>query len=112
MDLGKPSPTEGKGQCSYVNQHGSYQQQHHPNYQYHLQPVFDGLLALNDNKMQVDHKTGGSLPNDFWANVAETVNTLEEDNATALQVVMSEEDAHYDEVVDLDLQSSGRNSTS
>jgi hypothetical protein len=29
---------------------------------------------------------------------------LEEDDATALQVVMSEEDAHYDEVVDLDLE--------
>jgi hypothetical protein len=64
----------------------------------------DGLLALNDNKTWVDHETGGSLPNDFWANVAETVNSLEEGDATALQVVMSEEDAHYDEVVDLDLE--------
>jgi hypothetical protein len=62
------------------------------------------LLALNGNKMRVDHETGGSLPNDFWANVTETVNSLEEDDATALQVVMSEEDAHCDEVVDLDLE--------
>ena len=64
----------------------------------------DGLLALNDNKTRADHESGRSLPNDFWANVAETVNILEEDDSTALQVVMSEDNPYYNEVVDLDLE--------
>lgn len=63
----------------------------------------DDLLTLNDIKTRVDHETG-NLPQDFWANVAEAVNSLEEDDDTALEVVMSEEDAHYEDVMDSALE--------
>jgi hypothetical protein len=64
----------------------------------------DDLVALNDIKKRNDHETPGSLPKDFWANVAESFNSLEEDDDTALKVVMSEADPHYEEVLDLVLE--------
>ena len=62
----------------------------------------DSFLALNDIKNRVDHETGG-LPNDFWADVADAVNGASEDNDSPLQVVISEEDCHRDEIMSFDL---------
>jgi hypothetical protein len=63
----------------------------------------DSFLALNDIKNRVDHETGG-MPEDFWADVAEALNGSSEDDNSALEVVLSEEDPHYGEIMQLDLE--------
>jgi hypothetical protein len=62
----------------------------------------DDLLALNDGKNRVDHETGG-MPSDFWAGVTEALNCASDDDATASTVIIAEEDPHYEEVMELDL---------
>ena len=61
----------------------------------------DDLLALNDGKNRVDHETGG-MPSDFWTGVTEALNCASDDDATASTVILSEEDPHYEEVMELD----------
>ena len=63
----------------------------------------DSFLALNDIKNRIDHETGG-LPSNFWADVADAVNGVSEDDDSPLQVVMSEEDMHRTEVLLMDLE--------
>ena len=58
----------------------------------------DSFLALNDIKNRVDHETRG-MPGDFWADVAEALNGSSEDNNSALEIVLSEEDLHYEEIM-------------
>jgi hypothetical protein len=62
----------------------------------------DDLLALNDGKNRVDHETGG-MPSDFWTGVTDALNCASDDDATASTVILSEEDPHYEEVMELDL---------
>jgi hypothetical protein len=64
---------------------------------------FDNFLKLNDIKTQSDHKTGG-LPSNFWCDVAEALNgACKDDKNRALNIVISVEDPHYEELLDLDL---------
>jgi hypothetical protein len=63
---------------------------------------FESFLKLNDIKTRSDHETGG-LPSDFWADVAEALNGDAEDDDSATNIVISLEDPHYDELMDLDL---------
>jgi len=63
---------------------------------------FEDFLKLNDIKTRSDHETGG-LPSDFWADVAEALNGACEDDDSAETIVLSEEDPHYEELLDLDL---------
>jgi hypothetical protein len=62
----------------------------------------DDLLALKHGKNQVNHETGG-MPSDFWAGVTDALNCASDDDATASTVILSEEDPHYEEVMQLDL---------
>ena len=63
----------------------------------------DSFLALNDIKNRVDHETGG-LPNDFWADVADALNGASEDDDSAVQVILSEDDAHRNDIMSMDLE--------
>ena len=67
---------------------------------------FDSLIKLNDIKTCTDHETGG-LPSHFWNDVADALNVSEDDdhnNSCATNIVIiSPEDAHYEELMDLDL---------
>ena len=46
----------------------------------------------------------GRLPSNFWADVADAVNGASEDDDSALQVILSEEDPHRDEIMSMDLE--------
>jgi len=65
---------------------------------------FDSLIKLNDIKTRTDHETGG-LPSHFWNDVADALNVSEDDDDDncATIIVISPEDAHYEELMDLDL---------
>jgi hypothetical protein len=65
---------------------------------------FDNFLKLNHTKTRSNHETGG-LPSNFWCDVAEALNGACEDDNTnsALNIVLSVENPHYDELLDLDL---------
>jgi hypothetical protein len=60
------------------------------------------FCSLNDIKNRVDHGTG-RLPRYFWTNVAEVVNGASEDDDSPLQLVMSEDDIHRNEIMSMDL---------
>jgi hypothetical protein len=63
----------------------------------------DSFLALNDIKTRVDHETGG-LPSDFWSDVADAVNGSSEDDGSALQVIIADDDTHRSEILLMDLE--------
>jgi hypothetical protein len=63
----------------------------------------DSFLRLNDIKNRVDHETH-QLPADFWEDVAEAMNGSVDDDDTALQLVINEDDEHYNELTSLNLQ--------
>lgn len=60
------------------------------------------FLALNDIKKRIDHEVG-MLPNEFWNEVAEAMNGALEDDNSPLDLVISEEDPHYGDLLLLDL---------
>jgi hypothetical protein len=43
------------------------------------------------------------MPSDFWTGVTDALNCASDDDATASTVILSEEDPHYEEVMELDL---------
>lgn len=63
---------------------------------------FETFLKLNDIKKRVDHETG-SMPNNFWDDVAETLNGASEDDESPLLIVVKPTDRHYDELMDVNL---------
>jgi hypothetical protein len=65
-------------------------------------PLLDAFLSLNDIKNRVDHGTG-RLPRYIWTHVAEVVNGASEDDDSPLQLVMSEDDNHRNEIMSMDL---------
>ena len=64
---------------------------------------YDLFLKLNDIKKRKEHEAGG-LPLDFWGDVAEALNGDSEDDQSPLQTLMSPENPHYDELMDLNLE--------
>lgn len=62
----------------------------------------DSYLKLNDAKTRVDHESG-EIPKNFWHDVAESMNGSDNDDDTALKIVLDEDDRHYDEIADVDL---------
>lgn len=64
---------------------------------------FDSFLALNDIKNRLEHETGG-LPKNFWCDVADAYNGASEDDDSALQVIIPEEDPHYNEISLMNLE--------
>ena len=64
--------------------------------------IFELFLKSNDIKTRSNHETGG-LPSRFWADVAEALNGNSEDDNSASNIVISLEDPHYNELMDLDL---------
>ena len=62
----------------------------------------ESFLALNDIKTRVDHETH-DLPKHFWDDVAEAMNGSDDDDSSALEVVLSPQDNHFDEIDSLNL---------
>jgi hypothetical protein len=63
----------------------------------------DSFLKLNDTKTRADHESG-EIPKAFWKEVAEAMNASSDDDGTALQVVIAEDDNHYEEIMSIELQ--------
>lgn len=62
----------------------------------------DSFLTLNDIKTRADHEKG-QLPKNFWADVAEAMNDCDDDDKTAVDIVLNEEDERWEEIHLLDL---------
>jgi len=63
----------------------------------------DSFLALNDSKATVDHETG-EMPHDFWDDVVETMNGSDDDDSSALQLVIEEANDYCGEIKSIDLR--------
>eukprot|EP00980_Cylindrotheca_fusiformis_P016822 scaffold5074_cov99-Cylindrotheca_fusiformis.AAC.4 len=63
----------------------------------------ESFLKLNDSKKRTDYEHGG-LPKDFWEDVAEAMNCSDDDDSTALKLVISEEDEHYEDINSIHLK--------
>ena len=59
-------------------------------------------MQLNDIKTRADHERH-AMPKNFWHDVAEAMNGADDDDSTAVLVVLPVEDGHYEEVAELDL---------
>jgi hypothetical protein len=64
---------------------------------------FESFMELNDIKTRADHELH-EMPKNFWENVADTVNATDDNDTTALLVVLPVEDMHYEEIAVLDLK--------
>ena len=63
----------------------------------------ESFLAVNDIKNRKEHETR-MLPKDFWNDVADALNVVSEDDDSALQLVISEDDLQYEELLLVDLE--------
>ena len=62
----------------------------------------DSFLSLNDAKGRANHETG-DMPKNFWQDVSEAMNGSDDDDNTALQCVIEDDDVHSAEIKLVDL---------
>jgi hypothetical protein len=59
-------------------------------------------MQLNDIKTRTDHEQH-AMPKNFWHDVAKAMNGADNNDSTAVLIVLPVEDGHYEEIAELDL---------
>jgi hypothetical protein len=63
----------------------------------------DPFLSLNDIKSRADHESG-NIPKQFWTDVSDAFNCPDEEDNTASQLIIDDEDPHASELKELEIE--------